>query len=145
MLTSLPYPQPYLLVQVLHEGGGMGTLLIGVWYKCREMVLGGHLAWYHWREWSINRGEMRRKLSFGNTPSLWFPTPNSLPSLLQPAKAKQPATISFPPFLHSLTLSPSHSLTNLSLPSFILKSFLYLFYLLQRPNRTWKSGDLTSP
>ena len=37
-------PPPYLLVQVLHEGGGMGALLIGVRYRCREMVLGGALG-----------------------------------------------------------------------------------------------------
>ena len=37
-------PPPYLLVQVLHEGERDGDLTYGVRYRCREMVLGGHLA-----------------------------------------------------------------------------------------------------
>jgi len=46
-------PPPYLWVLVPHEGGRDGTLPIGVRYRCREMVLGGHLSWYYWRDWSI--------------------------------------------------------------------------------------------
>ena len=44
MLTSLPYPHHTCWYKYFMKGSGMGILLIGVRYRCREIVLGGHLA-----------------------------------------------------------------------------------------------------
>ena len=40
MLTSLPYPHHTCGYKYFMKGREIGTLLIGVRYRCREMVLG---------------------------------------------------------------------------------------------------------
>jgi len=145
----LPYPHHTCWYKYFMKGRGMRILLIGVRYKCIEMMLGGHLAKSYWDKWSINRGGKWRENSHLATPSssFHFQLQKSPPFFSFAAgQSNSSSTIFFPSifFIHSLSLSLSHSLTTSSLPSFILKAFLYLYYLLQRPIKTWNSGDLTS-
>ena len=114
----LPYPHHTCWYKYFMKGRGMGTLLIGVRYMCREMILGGHLARSYGEKWSINRG-MGRTPSFGNTLFFFsFPTPKT-PSLHFAAGQgqKKPAAQKFYPPFSSLThlLSPSFPLTTHSL------------------------------
>jgi len=113
-------PPLYLWVQVLHDGGRDGNLAYRYKYRRRGMVLGGHLSWYYWREWSINRGEMKRTTSFGNNLSLFILTSKnfSLSSILLPAKKRQQQHIFFPSILFTHSLSPL-------IPSQTFPYFLY--------------------
>ena len=130
-------PPPYLWVLVPHEGGD-GTLPIGVRHRCREMVLGGHLSWYYWRDWSINRG-MKRITSFGNTLSLFILTsqnsfplfpccqPKTAAAATQKQQQQQPKILPFSATTH--TLSPSHSLTKLFLLSLYKKKTSFTYFI----------------
>ena len=132
-------PPPYLWVLVPHEEERDVTLLIGVRYRCREMVLGGTCHDII-EEIGVYIGGMKRITSFGNTLSLFILTSQNPPcSFLLLARKQQQHHPVFPHFLHSLSLSLSFSLSfphKTFLTSFIQeKDFLYMFYLLQRPSR----------
>ena len=130
MLTFLPYPHHTCWYKYFMKGRGMGTLLIGVRYRCREMVLGGHLAWYHWEKGSINRGDEENTLIWQHPLSLHSNFKNSSPSLPFCCRPETTAAgASFLHFLHSLSLFlPLIPFTNHSLTSFIPERVSFTYF-----------------
>ena len=131
MLTFLPYPHHTCWYKYFMKERGMGTLLIEVRYRCREMMLEGHLAWYHWEKWSINRGNRERILIWQHSLSS-FLTPKTPPFYFAAGQnSSSPRLFPLHFFTHPLSfpLIPSQIFPFLPLYQ---KGFLYLFYLLQR-------------